>query len=144
MQGIGRSTFECTLKSIFADYFNYEKEGAFANIILQNGFAGSIGYLLSDSLPCSSSSTSTSNTDPYCIRQHDGTQHDVGKFEIIILLCSIASIFGCYKASKSYSNEQIQQNRQQQQQQQDDHHDDRNIHDHHDLLSGGGYQSSSS
>jgi MFS family permease len=42
--GIGRATFEGTLKATFADYFAYEKEGAFANIILQNGLSGAIGY----------------------------------------------------------------------------------------------------
>jgi MFS family permease len=42
--GVGRATFEGTLKATFADYFAYEKEGAFANIILQNGLAGAIGY----------------------------------------------------------------------------------------------------
>jgi MFS family permease len=45
MQGIGRATFEGTLKATFADFFSYEKEGAFANIILQNGLAGAIGYI---------------------------------------------------------------------------------------------------
>jgi hypothetical protein len=42
---MGRSTFEGTLKATFADYFSYEKEGAFANIILQNGLSGAIGYV---------------------------------------------------------------------------------------------------
>lgn len=45
-QGIGRATFESTTKAVFADFFPYEKEGAFANIILQNGLFGSIGYIL--------------------------------------------------------------------------------------------------
>jgi len=45
MHGVGRATFEGTLKATFADYFSYEKEGAFANIILQNGLAGAIGYV---------------------------------------------------------------------------------------------------
>jgi MFS family permease len=44
LQGIGRATFEGTLKATFADFFSYEKEGAFGNIILQNGLAGAIGY----------------------------------------------------------------------------------------------------
>lgn len=45
-QGIGRSTFEGTLRAIFADMFPTEKEGAFANIILQNGFSSTLGYFL--------------------------------------------------------------------------------------------------
>lgn len=45
LHGTGRATFEGTLKATFADYFPHEKEGAFANIILQNGLAGAIGYI---------------------------------------------------------------------------------------------------
>jgi MFS family permease len=45
LHGTGRATFEGTLKATFADYFPQEKEGAFANIILQNGLAGAIGYI---------------------------------------------------------------------------------------------------
>jgi MFS family permease len=45
LHGTGRATFEGTLKATFADYFAYEKEGAFANIILQNGLSGAIGYI---------------------------------------------------------------------------------------------------
>ena len=45
LHGIGRATFEGTMKAVFVDFFPTEKEGAFANIILQNGLAGSIGYI---------------------------------------------------------------------------------------------------
>jgi MFS family permease len=45
LHGVGRATFEGTLKATFADYFSYEKEGACANIILQNGLSGAIGYI---------------------------------------------------------------------------------------------------
>jgi hypothetical protein len=45
LQGIGRATFEGTLKAVFADYFCHEKEGAFANIVIQNGFSSAIGYI---------------------------------------------------------------------------------------------------
>lgn len=44
-QGTGRATFESTLKATFADFFPYEKEGAFANIILQSGLSGAIGFI---------------------------------------------------------------------------------------------------
>ena len=37
--GIGRAKFEGTLCANFANFFLQEKEGAFANIIFQNGFA---------------------------------------------------------------------------------------------------------
>jgi MFS family permease len=43
--GTGRATFEGTLRATFADYFAYENEGAFANIILQNGIASGVGYI---------------------------------------------------------------------------------------------------
>ena len=45
LHGIGRAVFEGTWRSTFADYFSHEKEGAFANIILQNGIASGIGYI---------------------------------------------------------------------------------------------------
>jgi len=45
LHGTGRATFEGALRSTFADYFSYEKEGAFANIILQNGIASGVGYV---------------------------------------------------------------------------------------------------
>lgn len=37
LQGIGRATFEGTLKAIFADYFSYFKDAAYANIVLMVG-----------------------------------------------------------------------------------------------------------
>jgi hypothetical protein len=45
LQGIGRATFESTLKATFADYFSSDSVGAFSNIILQNGLSGAVGYL---------------------------------------------------------------------------------------------------
>jgi MFS family permease len=45
LHGTGRATFEGTLKATFADFFPQEREGAFANIILQNGLAGALGYI---------------------------------------------------------------------------------------------------
>ena len=52
LEGIGRATFEGTLKATFADYFSHEKEGAFSNIILQNGLASVVAYVLSFRLTC--------------------------------------------------------------------------------------------
>merc|ERR1712071_751571 len=46
-QGLGRATYESTLRAEFADMFPLEKEGAFANIILQNGLSSTLGYFLS-------------------------------------------------------------------------------------------------
>ena len=44
-QGIGRATFEGPLKAQFADFFSYESEGAFANIIVQSGFSSGVGLI---------------------------------------------------------------------------------------------------
>lgn len=92
LQGIGRATFEGTLKSLFADYFSYEKEGAFANIILQNGLASAIGYILTFSLLCDTPSR-------YCIEYSNGTLHDVLTFELIVVLSAFTAVFGYLRAS---------------------------------------------
>jgi MFS family permease len=95
LQGTGRATFEGTLKATFADYFSHEKEGAFANIILQNGFAGAIGYILTFALRCSAPSR-------YCIEYSDGTLHDVLTFELIALASAVLAVFGYLRASDLY------------------------------------------
>ena len=91
--GCGRATFEGTLKATFADYFAYEKEGAFANIILQSGLSGAIGFILTFSLLCSQESH-------HCVRYHDGTLHDVFSFELIVIISSAAAILGYLRASR--------------------------------------------
>mmetsp|Transcript_1996 Transcript_1996/g.5241 ORF Transcript_1996/g.5241 Transcript_1996/m.5241 type:complete len:355 (+) Transcript_1996:200-1264(+) len=70
LHGTGRATFEGTLRSTFADYFPTETEGAFANIVLQNGIAGGVGYILTFALTCETPGR-------YCIRYRDGSLHDV-------------------------------------------------------------------
>jgi MFS family permease len=90
--GCGRATFEGTLKATFADYFAYEKEGAFANIILQNGFSGAIGYILTFTLLCSEESR-------YCVRYSNGSLHDVFSFEMLVILSAVAAIVGYMRAS---------------------------------------------
>lgn len=92
MQGTGRSTFEGTLKATFADYFSYEKEGAFANIILQNGLSTSLGYVMTFTLLC------TQESD-YCVRYKDGSLHDVLSFELAIVSVAVAAMAGYWKAS---------------------------------------------
>jgi MFS family permease len=91
-QGIGRATFEGTLKAIFADYFPYEKEGAFANIILQNGLASAVAYVLSFRLSCSHPST-------YCIEYRDGSLHDIFLFGMMVVFTSCVGILGYWRAS---------------------------------------------
>jgi len=66
VQGIGRATFEGTLKATFADFFSYEKEGAFGNIILQNGLAGTIGYFCKSFPSCISSSCEATDFSHRC------------------------------------------------------------------------------
>jgi MFS family permease len=91
-QGIGRATFESTMKAVFADFFPYEKEGAFANIILQNGLFGSIGYILTFQLTCST-------RGPYCIEYGTGSLHDVLSFELLVCIAVLVAVFGYWRAS---------------------------------------------
>jgi len=93
LHGTGRATFEGALRSTFADYFSYEKEGAFANIILQNGIASGIGYIMTFALTCSKPSR-------YCIKYGNGTLHDVWTFEFIALISVVLAISGYLKASR--------------------------------------------
>jgi len=91
-QGTGRATFEGTLRATFADYFSYEKEGAFANISLQNGIASGIGYILTFALLCETPSR-------YCIKYSNGTLHDVLTFELIAIISAGLAIIGYLRAS---------------------------------------------
>jgi MFS family permease len=91
-QGMGRATFEGTLKAIFSDYFAYEKEGAYANIILQNGLSSAAAYVLSFRLTCSEPST-------YCIEYRDGSLHDIFTFGMMVVGTSVVAILGYWRAS---------------------------------------------
>jgi MFS family permease len=97
LHGIGRSTFEGTLKATFADYFGYEKEGAFANIILQNGLFSALGFTLTFTLQCSQ--RLQERWGPYCVTSKDGTVHDVLSFEVLIVVVALLAIFGYRRAS---------------------------------------------
>lgn len=51
-QGVGRSVYESTNKAIFADFFQGSSSaGAFANCMMQNGFAFFLSFLLQSVLP---------------------------------------------------------------------------------------------
>uniref|UniRef100_A0A7S4AER2 Nodulin-like domain-containing protein n=1 Tax=Pseudo-nitzschia australis TaxID=44445 RepID=A0A7S4AER2_9STRA len=93
LHGMGRATFEGTLRSTFVDYFSYEKEGAFANIIFQNGIASGVGYILTFSLICEKPSR-------YCVEYSNGTLHDVLTFELIALVSVVVAIGGYLRASQ--------------------------------------------
>jgi hypothetical protein len=130
LHGIGRSTFEGTLKAAFADFFPEEKEGAFANINLQNGLSGAIGYIskwnrkcwflvdtselamylclclltmaalpVSFSLVCLQQSRS-------CVQYTDGSLHDVGKFQRIIVFTTVLAVVGYWRAAQLYHKEE--------------------------------------
>jgi MFS family permease len=103
LQGMGRATFESTLKATFADYFSYEKEGAFANIILQNGLSSAIGYILSFRLLCEKKSK-------YCVEFSDGSLHNVLCFEVLVVMSVIFAIGGYWRASILYKREHELQN----------------------------------
>ena len=101
LQGTGRATFEATLKATFADYFAFEKEGAFANIILQNGISSAIGYVLTFWLLCSKPSQ-------YCVEYRDSSLHDVLSFEVLVCGTAILAILGYWRASYLSKMEQGQ------------------------------------
>jgi len=98
-QGIGRSTFEGALKAEFAVVFT-EKEGAFGNVIFQNGSVTTIGFFLASHLYCKTESA-------YCIKYYaDGLLHNVLIFEILIVLCAFLAILGYWRAKWIYKREQ--------------------------------------
>mmetsp|Transcript_17003 Transcript_17003/g.28226 ORF Transcript_17003/g.28226 Transcript_17003/m.28226 type:complete len:488 (+) Transcript_17003:114-1577(+) len=99
LQGVGRASFESTLKATFADYFASESAGAFSNIILQNGLAGAIGYILTFTLVCDEPSK-------YCVEYTDGTLHNVLTFELIVCICAVVAVLGYWRASAIYKKEQ--------------------------------------
>ena len=98
LQGIGRSTFEGTLKAEFADFFAYEKEGAFACIVLMSGVSSALGYYLSINLSCSLPSK-------YCIEYEDGTLHNVLAFELLVMSTALFAILGYWRASVLFQQE---------------------------------------
>lgn len=99
LQGVGRATFESTLKATFADFFPQENEGAFANIILQNGLSSAIGYVLSFRLRCDTPSR-------YCVEFSDGTLHNVLFFELLICGTALFAIVGYLRAAAIFRSEQ--------------------------------------
>ncbi len=99
--GIGRATFEGTLRALSADIFPNDKEGAFGNIILWSGSASTIGYVLSvtDALRCD-------ETSRYCMQYHDGTTHNVLIMELIIIVTALIAIPSLWRVVWMYGKEQ--------------------------------------
>jgi len=91
--GVGRATYEGTLRAVFADFFPREKEGAFANIILFSGTASTTGYVLSvtGALECH-------EVGKYCMEYSDGSIHNVLVMELVILVTAIVAIPSFWRA----------------------------------------------
>ena len=99
LQGIGRASFESTLKAIFADFFPSDSVGAFSNLILQNGIASSVGYLLTYQLICDDPSR-------YCVMYTDGSMHNVFTFPLLICISGIIAVLGYWRASVLWRREE--------------------------------------
>jgi len=95
--GVGRATFESTLKATFADFFPQEREGAFANIILQNGLASAVGFVMS-TWQCHD------RTSKHCVSFHDGSYHNVSILEWTTLFAGTSAIVGYWRAARIQRN----------------------------------------
>jgi MFS family permease len=100
LQGIGRATFEGSLKAQFAVIFPKEKEGAFANIIFQDGLASTFGFALATSLPCHKEGS-------YCIKYLDGTLHNVLVYEVLIMVTATFAFFSYFRALHLHKLERL-------------------------------------
>lgn len=99
-QGIGRATFEGTLKAEFANVFE-DKEAAFGNVIFQSGFVTTLGFAIAAdaNIGC----TEESN---YCIKYEDGKLHNTLVLELLIAVSSILAVAGYHRAKYLYKQEQ--------------------------------------
>ena len=91
-QGVGRATFEGALRAVFADYFPGDKEGSYANIILQNGTFTSMGFLLAFVVPCWDESSL------FCVASHEGGRHNVLVLELAVVVSAVFAISGFMRA----------------------------------------------
>lgn len=98
-QGVGRATVEGALRATYADFFPMEVEGAFANIILQNGIFTSLGFFLSFSVTCS-------HPGPYCVVYKEGGLHNVLVLELVVVVSAILAMLGYWKARLLFQVEQ--------------------------------------
>merc|ERR1719331_2281549 len=64
LQGIGRGIWEGTNKAIFAEYFAYDTDGAFSNLIVQNGGASTICFFVNAYGHAAPKQTDCSCTNP--------------------------------------------------------------------------------
>lgn len=91
--GISRATYEGTLRSVTADMYPDDGEGAFGNIILFGGSASTLGYVLSvtDVLRCEQVSR-------YCVEYSDGSVHNVLVMEVLVIVMSVLAIPSFWRA----------------------------------------------
>ena len=91
--GISRATYEGTLRSVPADMYPDDGEGAFGNIILFGGSASTLGYVLSvtDALRCEQVSR-------YCVEYSDGSVHNVLAMEVLVIVMSVLAIPSFWRA----------------------------------------------
>lgn len=75
-------------------------EGAFANIILQNGLSSAIGYILTFTLNCP-------KQGPYCVMYRDGTLHNVLTFELLVVVSAAIAVLGFWRASTLHHHHQL-------------------------------------
>lgn len=100
IQGLGRATYEGALRAQTSDWFADHKEGAFANLILQNGLATGMGYFLALRLDCSTTSI-------YCWEYANGNGlHNFGFFAGLVVLASVVGLFGYWRAWYLYKDEE--------------------------------------
>ena len=97
LQGVGRATFEGTLKAEFAEKFN-DKEAAFGNIIFQNGLITTLGFIMAANNGCK-------QITQYCIKFHDGLLHNVLLQEVLIMCFAVLAVIGYRRAKYLYEKE---------------------------------------
>jgi hypothetical protein len=100
--GVGRATYEGTLRAVYADYFPDNKEGAFGNIILWSGSASTIGYVLSVTgvLRCDTVGT-------YCLEYTDGSIHNVLVMEVVIIVLAMMAIPAFWRANWMFRKDRV-------------------------------------
>ena len=101
LQGVGRATFEATLKAVVAQsYTSDDREGAFANLVGHNGFWSCAAYFASVHLSCSLPSTGPGPTaaQSHCWQYRDGSWHNVGVLAWFLVVGAAAASVGYVRA----------------------------------------------
>ena len=101
--GVGRATYEGTLRAVYADYFPDNKEGAFGNIVLWSGSASTVGYVLSVTgvLRCGTVGT-------YCLEYTDGSIHNVLVMEVVIIVLAMMAIPAFWRANWMFRKDRVE------------------------------------